>query len=174
MRRLVPSRLIRIYIVCHSVIDIYWNPYLQQWMCLNSEMEQFMSECCNMSESRKLNLFNTLLNAHAMMYSHSPVTKYTSTQKKVCTLYLLIFWKSKDGIVSCVVLIFSLILIITFLTRNIIMLLFWIALKLVLRQCAAGVKIIKKYTQKANNSRVRSRQVLTIYITKQRLACWME
>ena len=32
MRRLVTSRLIRIYTVCNYAIDFDLNPYLQQWM----------------------------------------------------------------------------------------------------------------------------------------------
>ena len=30
--------------VCHSIIDFWLNPYLQQWMCLNSEMDEPTSE----------------------------------------------------------------------------------------------------------------------------------
>ena len=48
MRRLVISHhLIRIYTVYHSVFFFfffYWNPYLQQWMCPNSEMKESISD----------------------------------------------------------------------------------------------------------------------------------
>ena len=34
------SRLIRIYTVCHSVIDLFYlNPYLQQWTFPYTEVE---------------------------------------------------------------------------------------------------------------------------------------
>ena len=43
-----------------------------------------------------------------MLFVLIRIASYTQTQKKVCTLYLVIFWKSKDGILSCVVSCFSL------------------------------------------------------------------
>ena len=44
MERLVTSRLIRIYTVCHSIIAFPLNIYLQQRMYSNSEMEESMLE----------------------------------------------------------------------------------------------------------------------------------
>ena len=43
--------------LCHSVIDFWVNPYLQQWMCPNLEMEEFMSN----SGGEKVKLKNTIL-----------------------------------------------------------------------------------------------------------------
>ena len=44
MRRLVTNRLIRIYTVCHTVIRFLLKPFLQQWKCPNSEIEESMEE----------------------------------------------------------------------------------------------------------------------------------
>ena len=44
MRRLIMSRLIWIYTVCHSDIDLQRSPFWQQWMCPNAEIEESISE----------------------------------------------------------------------------------------------------------------------------------
>ena len=44
MRRLIMSRLIRFYTVCHSVLIFDWNPYLEQWVWPNPKMEEATSD----------------------------------------------------------------------------------------------------------------------------------
>ena len=39
MRRLMMSRFIRIYTVCHSVLIFNWDPYLEQWFHPHWKME---------------------------------------------------------------------------------------------------------------------------------------
>ena len=43
MRQLAMSHLTRIYIAI-LLLNFDWNPYLQQWMCPNVEMEESLSE----------------------------------------------------------------------------------------------------------------------------------
>ena len=44
MRRLIMSRLIRIYTVYHSVLIIDWHPYFEQWFWQDSKVEEYTSE----------------------------------------------------------------------------------------------------------------------------------
>ena len=99
MRRLVMSRLIGIYTVCNCVIDFWVNPYLQQWMCPNSEMERSISEtqgwkCYYTSPLTSFILHYCIINKSAASTAPCPAIPLTSSMchnsvKMKCVLHAL-------------------------------------------------------------------------------------
>ena len=59
----ISSLLISIYTVCLSIIMFWFNPYLQEWMCPNSEMDEPISEalqegtCSLVPQKKKIGIF---------------------------------------------------------------------------------------------------------------------
>ena len=51
--------LIRIYTICHSILDLQLSPFWQQWLCPNAEMKGYISDIqgSRVKEGISLNFF---------------------------------------------------------------------------------------------------------------------